>query len=265
MGNKLTESVRRVFSVLEAFSIMSPAMTLQQVANKVGLPKVTALRYLYTLTLLGYISREANPAFYRLSPRVLDLGFTVLGGMELRQVAMPYLEELARISDQNVSLGILEKTEIMYVERIRRRRIVNIYSIGSRVNSYRSSIGCALLAFLPEADLQSTVAEILNKQPDAAKHLGPKGKQLFKLLKQVRKNGYAVNNEQFIPGMRGIGAPVLDARGAAEGAINIAVYSAEVSLTELIDRYVPLLLETARKISLVRGCPVAAAAVLASR
>jgi len=262
MGSKLTESVQRVFSVLEAFSVISPAMTLQQVSNKVGLPKVTALRYLHTLMVLGYVSREADPALYRLSPKVLDLGFTVLGSMELRQAAMPYLEELARISDQNVSLGILEKTEITYVERIRRRHIVNIYSVGSRVNSYRSSIGCALLAFLPEADLQSTVAEILNKEPDAAKYIGPNGKQLLKFLKQVRKKGYALTNEQFIPGMRGIGAPVLDARGVAEGAINIAVYSTEISLKELIDRYVPLLLETARKVSLVRGCPLATAAVL---
>jgi IclR family pca regulon transcriptional regulator len=262
MGNKLSESVRRVFSVLEAFSVISPTMTLQQVANKVGLPKVTSLRYLHTLTALGYVSREVNPALYRLSPKVLDLGFTALGGMELRQAAMPYLEELARISDQNVSLGILEKTEIMYVERIRRRHIVNIYSIGSRISSYRSSIGCALLAFLPEADLRNTVAEILNKDPIAAKYIGPKGKQLFKFLTQVREKGYALNNEQFIPGMRGIGAPVLDARGVAEGAINIAVYSAEISLKELIDRYLPLLLETAHKISLVRGCPLATAAVL---
>jgi len=261
MGNKLTESVQRAFSVLEAFSIMSPAMTLQQVASSVGLPKVTALRYLRTLILLGYVSREADSALYRLSPKVLDLGFTVLGGMELRQAAMPYLEELGRISDQNVSLGILEKTEIMYVERIQRRHIVNIYSVGSRVSSYRTSIGCALLAFLPEAELRSIVAKIL-EQPDAANHLGPKGEQFLALLKQVRKKGYAVNNEQYIPGMRGIGAPVLDARGTAEGAINIAVYSAEVSFEELIHRYVPLLLETARKVSLVRGCPVTSAAVL---
>ncbi len=258
MGNKLTESVKRAFLVLEAFSIMSPAMTLQEVANKVGLPKVTASRYLRTLMALGYVVREPDSALYRLSAKVLDLGFTVLGNMELRQAAMPHLEELSRLSDQNVSLGILDKTEIMYVERIRRRQIVNIYGVGSRVSSYRTSIGRALLAYLPEAELQSLVTQIL-KQQDAANDLGPRGERLFTLLKQVRKKGYALTNENYIPGMRGIGAPVLNARGVSEGAINIAVYSTEVSLEELINRHVPLLLETARKVSLVRGCPVGSA------
>jgi len=261
MGNKLTESVRRAFLVLEAFSITSPAMALQEVANKVGLPKVTTLRYLHTLMLLGYVLREGKSGLYRLGPKVLDMGFTVLGNMELRQVAMPYLDELSRISDQNVSLGILDKTEIMYVERIRRRHIVNIYGVGSRVSSYRTSIGRALLAYLPETKLRRLVAEIL-KQPETAKHLGPKGERFFSLLKQVRQKGYALINGEFIPGMRAIGAPVLDAKGVAEGAVNISVYSAEVSLEKLVNRHVPLLLETVRKISLVRGCPPATAAVL---
>lgn len=260
MGSKLTESVQRAFAVLEGFSVASPALTLQQVADRVGLPKVTALRYLRTLMSLGYLSREADSTLYRLSPKVLDLGFAVLGGMELRHAAMPYLEELGRLSDQNVSLGILDKTEIMYVERIRRRHMVTTHGVGSRVSAYRTSIGWALLAFLQEAELQRVVAEIL-KQPDAARYLGTNGEALFARLAEVREKGYALTNEQYIRGMRGIGAPVLDAKGCSEGAINIAVYSEDVSLEQLIDVYVPLLLEAGHKISLVRGWPERPAAL----
>ena len=172
--------------------------------------------------------------------------------MELRQAAMPYLEELGRVVDQNVSLGILDGTEIIYVERIRRRHIVNIHGVGSRVNACRTSIGCAILAFLSETETRNILAKIL-EEPEAREFCGPDGKQLLTILEEVREKGYAVNNEQYIPGMRGIAAPVLDAKGVAEGAINVSVFSHEVSLEQLTEQYVPILLEVAHKVSSVRG------------
>lgn len=250
MGSKLTDSVQRAFTILEAFSITSPALTLQQVADGARLPKVTALRYLRTLMALGYVLHDADPNRYRLGPRVLHLGFNVLGGMELRKVAMPYLEELSRIADQNVSLGILVDTQVLYVERIRRRHIGEMYGVGSRISAWRTATGTTILAFLPEHELQGFLTRLL--QTDAAKSIGPNGAQLMKVLKNVRKEGYAVN-EQYSPGRRVIAAPVLDASSAAEGSINISVYGDEVSRGQLIERYLPMLLETAHKISSARG------------
>jgi IclR family transcriptional regulator, pca regulon regulatory protein len=250
LGSKLTDSVQRAFTILEVFSITSPALTLQQVADGAGLPKVTALRYLRTLMALGYVLRDTDPSRYRLGPKVLHLGFTVLGAMELRKVAMPYIEELSRIADQNVSLGILDDTEVLYVERIRRRHIHEIYGVGSRISAWRTATGSIILAFLPEHELQSFLSRLL--QTDAARSIGPKGAQLMKTLKSVRKEGYAVN-EQYTTGRRVIAAPILNAGSAAEGAINISVYGDEVTCGELVERYLPMLLETAYKISAARG------------
>lgn len=250
MGSKLTDSVQRAFTILEAFSITSPALTLQQVADGAGLPKVTALRYLRTLMALGYVLHDADPNRYRLGPRVLHLGFNVLGGMELRKVAMPYLEELSRITDQNASLGILDDTEVLYVERIRRRHIGEMYNVGSRISAWRTATGTTILAFLPEHELQGFLTRLL--RTDAAKFIGPKGGQLTKVLKNVRKAGYAVN-EQYTQGRRVIAAPVLNAGGIAEGSVNISVYGEEVSRAQLVERYLPMLLETVHKISSARG------------
>jgi IclR family pca regulon transcriptional regulator len=183
----------------------------------------------------------------------MSLGFVVLASLELRDVAFPFLEELARMTDQNVNLGIADKTEVVYIERIKRRRILNIDNyVGSRLSIYRSSIGLALLAFMGESEFQHSLEEIL-KEAKGAPHVGSKGELLIERIEEVRKCGYAVNNEELMTGLRAIAAPVFDRRGRAEGAINLPVFSIEVSMEDLIDRYLPLLLETAEKISTARG------------
>jgi IclR family transcriptional regulator, pca regulon regulatory protein len=253
MGSKLTDSVQRAFAVLEAFGPASPTMTLQEVAEKIGLPKVTAFRYLRTLVSLGYVSRPAGSNGYTLSPKVLHLGFTALGGMELRQVALPYLQDLAGLAGQNIGLGVVDKREVVYVERIKRRRIINVdYGVGSRVSIYRTAIGRAILAFMSDAEVTDIVREIL-KDEEAAEFVGQEGGKLLTMLQEVRREGYAANNLGFIPGLRAIGAPLFDGRGIVEGAINMTVISMEISMEELTGKYAPLLLTTAENISSARG------------
>lgn len=254
MGSKLTDSVQRAFAILEAFSLATPRMTLQQVADKIGLPKVTTFRYLRTLASLGYVSREAGSNGYALSPKVLHLGFTLLGGMELRQVALPYLEELSRIAGQNVGLGVVDKTEVVYVERIKRRRIINVeYGVGSRVSIYRTAIGRAILAYMSEAEVLGIVKEVVGREPEAGAYVGPNGQRLLGMLRETRNKGYAANDEEYIPSLRAIGAPIFDGLGVIEGAINMSVFSIEIGMDELIANYVPLLVKTAQEISSARG------------
>jgi IclR family pca regulon transcriptional regulator len=254
MGSKLTDSVQRAFAILEAFTTATPRMTLQEVADKIKLPKVTTFRYLRTLTSLGYITRETDSNGYALSPKVLHLGFTALGGMELRQVARPYLEELSQKAGQNVGLGVIDKTEIVYVERIKRRRVINIeYGVGSRVSICRTAIGRAVLAYMNEPEVLDIIDEVLSKEPEAEEYIGPEGKQLLQMLEVTRTQGYAANDEGYIPSLRAIGAPVFNGAGSVEGAINMTVFCVEVSMARLIADYAPLLLDTARKISSARG------------
>ncbi len=246
-------SIQKAFQVLEVFNPSEPRLRLQQIIEKTNLPKTTAFRLLRGLTSLNYLYFDQKTKMYSLGLRVMSLGFTVLSTLDLRDSALPHLEELSRISDQNVNLGILDKTEVVYIERIKRRRILNIdLHVGSRLNAFQSSIGRAILAFLPEDEFQKTIREI-KKDPEARKQIRFDEKELFKKLEEVRRKGFALNNEEMIPGLRAIGAPVFNYKGVVEGAINMAVFSVEVSLRELMERYLPLLLETAKKISATRG------------
>ena len=253
MRAKLTESVERAFMILEAFSPETPRIALQQLSERIDLPKVTIFRYIRTLEGLGYIHRDPASKTYNLTPRVMLLGHTALASIDLREFALPYLQELSRLTSQNINLGIIDKTDVVYIECVksRRRQYVPNY-VGSRLNIYRTSIGLVLLAFMPAADL-APIIEMILKTPDARQYLGPKGKLLSEKLRKVRTDGYAVNDEQFITGSRGIAAPIFDGKGEIEASINMPVFSSEVTLEDVLDEYLPLLLETARKISEGRG------------
>jgi IclR family pca regulon transcriptional regulator len=258
MGSKLTDSVQRAFTILEAFSPECPRMTLQQVEEKTELPRVTVFRYLRTLGSLGYVSQDSTSKSYFLTPKVLSLGFAMLASIELRDIALPYLEELSRATNQIVNLGIADKTEVVYIERIKRKQILNIdLYVGSRLSIYRTSIGLALLAFMDEASFSLLLKEIM-QEPGAAKYVGPDGTRLLTALQEVRGKGYALNNEDLIPGLRAIAAPIFNGRGSVEAAVNMPVFSIEVSLKELTERHLPLLLNTAAKISAALGCTAGA-------
>lgn len=253
MRMRLTESVERAFMILETFSPESPKLLLREISEKIDLPKVTILRYLQTLRALGYIHQNPETKRYHLSPRAMLLGYTALASIELREFALPHLQELSRLTDQNVNLGIVDKTEVVYVECIKSRRRMRVANyVGSRLNLYRTSIGLTLLAFMREEELNATVEKLLG-DPGARRDLGKNAERLFEKLERVRSDGYAVNDEQFIPGSRGIAAPILDGRGDLEAAVNMPVFSSEVSLKRLLSDYLPPLLDTARRISEGRG------------
>jgi IclR family pca regulon transcriptional regulator len=188
-----------------------------------------------------------------MGPKVMSLGFTVLSSLDLRDVASPYLEKLAKESNQNVNLGILDGVDVVYIDRIKKWQILdtNVH-VGSRLNSYQTAIGRAILAFLNEEEFKSVLSRLL-KDATIKGHIGEKGKNLTKILERVRQKGYAVNDEELIKGLRSIAAPIFNAQSEVEGAINIPVFTQMVNRSDLIERFVPLLLDTAEKISCARG------------
>ncbi|MBI5968583.1 MAG: helix-turn-helix domain-containing protein [Deltaproteobacteria bacterium] len=252
-STSLISSIQRGLQVLEAFTPASPRMRLQEVVNRTGLPKVTVLRFLRTLAALKYITYEGDTKLYALSPRVMSLGYTALSGMDVRKVALPFLEQLSEMVGQNVNLGILDGTEIVYVERIKKKQILNIdLHVGSRLNAYNSSIGQVILAFLDEVERDSIVKELL-RDPEIAILAGPRGKVLDQKLEEVRMKGYALDDEAYVAGVRAIAAPVFNHGGVVDAGINIPVFSHMVSLGDLLEKCLQPLLETADRVSAARG------------
>jgi len=242
-------SLKKGLNILETFTPENPKLKLQELTLRMGLPKTTVFRLLHTLTALNYVRFDTKTREYFLGPKVMSLGYTTLASLDLREIAQPYLEELSQLSGQNVNLGILDGTEVVYIERITKKHLISSdRTVGSRVSVYETAIGRAILAHLNREKFEEIWSELL-ADPGALKHFGKRPEQFLAMLEEVRQNGYSVSNEEFIAGIRGIAAPILSATGTVEAAINMPVFTKTVSQKQLIKRYAPMLIDTANRIS----------------
>lgn len=151
-----------------------------------------------------------------------------------------------------MNLGILEGSEVVYIIRIKRHKIlgINLY-VGSRSSAYNSAI-CQALAYIDSERLESILKE-LSQNPESSLQIGPQGASVKKKLDQVRENGYALCDGEYVAGLRSIGVPIFKGQGEVEGVINIPVFSQFCSSEKLINNYLPLLQDVAKTISSLRG------------
>jgi len=242
-------SLQKGLSVLEAFTPDRPVMKLQDLTSSTGMPKTTVFRLLRTLTSLNYLRFNTTTREYSLGPKAMSLGYTTLASLDLREIARSYLEELSRLSGQNVNLGILDGAEVVYIDRITKKQLIKTdHTVGSRVSVHATALGRAILAYLNREEFEKIWKKML-ANPVEGQELGTKHEEFLGMLKEVRRKGYSLNNEEFIKGIRAIGAPIFNARREIKGAINMPVFSKSVSVKQLTSQYAPMLISTAERIS----------------
>jgi len=255
-GRSYSQSLERGLAILAAFRSGRSLLGVAELGREVGLSRSTSHRYVATLTALGYLEQDSATRKYRLGPRVLDLGFSAINSMELREVAAPHLRELSDETGYTVNMAILDDLDIVYVDRCRsssagQREIDLNLHVGSRLPAYCTSMGKVLLAHLPGDDRDARLGriEFTQRGPNTL----TSRRALEAELARVRESGFAINNEELAYGLRSIAAPVLDREGAGAAAINLAVHSSLASTDELGARFAPALLRTAADISARMG------------
>lgn len=247
-----SQSLERGLAILGSFTPDRPALGISELAQRLGLTRSTTHRYVATLARLGFLDQDELTRKYRLGIRVLDLGFAVLGSLELREIAAPHLQRLTAATGHTSNLAIRDETDVILIDRIRGRPCryhpleFNLH-VGSRLPSYCSATGKALLAFLPQADLDNLI-DRLEFQPRGPRSVGSRAALLAELA-QVRRTGMALNDEELESGLRSIAAPIRSRSGVVVAAINLAIPWSPVAMSELTDQYGPMLLATARQIS----------------
>jgi IclR family transcriptional regulator, pca regulon regulatory protein len=251
-----SQSLERGLAILSAFQSTRPLLGVSDLSREVGLNRSTTHRYVATLASLGYLRQDPSTKRYRLGPRVLDLGFSAINSMELRQISVPHLQQLSDDTGHTVNLAVLDGVDILYIERCRSARQgqrdidLNLH-VGSRLPAYCTSMGKVLLAFLGEAELAAAVERIqfARRGPNTLVDR----KALLRELQRVRLDGLAVNNEELAYGLRSIAAPVRAPGGEVVAAINLAVHRSMVSLEDLLANLGPALRRTADDISAHMG------------
>ena len=257
-----SQSLERGLAILSTFEPERPLLGISDLARRLGLNRSTTHRYVGTLVALGYLQQDAGTRKYALGPRVLDLGFAALNSMELPAIARPHLQELSDETGHTVNMAILDTTEIVYVERVRSSRAgqaeidLNLH-VGSRLPAYCTSMGKALLAYLPAPEQQWVLKalELTRRGPNTVTDR----EALRAELERIREVGLAVNDEELASGLRSIAVGVRGGTGEVEAAINLAAHRTMVSTNDLIARFGPALRRTADEISARAGYRPAAA------
>ena len=247
-----SQSLERGLAILSAFRSGRPLVGVSELAREVGLSRSTAHRYIATLAELGYLDQDASTRKYRLGPRVLDLGFSAINSMGLREVAVPHLQALSDETGHTVNMAVLDGADIVYIERCRtsqrgQRDIDLNLHIGSRLPAYCTSMGKVLLAGLPEEEQRAVLSRVDFTQRGPNTLVAREA--LLQELRRVQQSGLAVNNEELAYGLRSIAAPIRSQPGDVVAAINLAVHRSMVSLDALVARLGPPLRRAADAIS----------------
>ena len=252
MSRYAIETLERGLSVLSLFSNDSSELTLTEIARSAELNMTTSLRIASTLEAAGYLRRDPETKRYRPSLKVLQLGFSALRSMDIRQAARPYLERLSRETGETVSHAVLDGLQIVYVDRIRNRQIVGVVlGLGSRLPAHCTSMGKAMLAYLPGDQLKTRLDGAILEACTANTIV--EAKALEADLAKVRRRGYAVNNQELAVGLRAVAAPIWGEHGGVVAAINITGSTETISRSRLRQELAPLLVETAAKVSQTLG------------
>lgn len=242
----------RGLNILSLFSKKRPTLSLTEISAAARMNKTTAFRMVSTLEKAGYLSRDVETKRYRPGIRVLQLGFAALDNLELRQVARPYLEKLSQSVGETVSLSVLDGMEIIYVDRVRNQQIVGVLlGIGSRLPAHCASMGKAMLASLPQAELERRLSQT-PMHPCTPNSIADQ-EAFLRELEKVRKQGFATNDEELEIGLRAVAAPIWDRTENVVGAVNITGSTSRISRARLITELAPAVQTTASEISHVLG------------
>ena len=247
-----SQSLERGLAILSAFRSGKPLLGVSELAREVGLSRSTTHRYIATLAGLGYLQQDPATRKYRLGPRVLDLGFSAINSMDLRELAAPHLQALSDETGRTVNMAVLDGADIVYIDRCRTSQLgqrdidLNLH-VGSRLPAYCTSMGKVLLAYLEPEEQRRCLDEVrfVQRGPNT---LTAKD-DLRAELERVRSAGLALNNEELAYGLRSIAAPIRSQSGEVVAAINLAVHRSLVSLDTLVADLAPPLRRTAAEIS----------------
>jgi IclR family pca regulon transcriptional regulator len=224
------QSLYKGLLVLQSFSRRQTGMTLSEVAAAVGLNRATTRRFLLTLLDLGYV--ETDGKVYRLTPKVMTLGYTYLASLPWWQLASPVAEELSRRLEESCSIGVLSGDQLIFVARVQGPRLLAIHlTPGRSVPVHVTAIGRVLLAERTPEEIDRFLARTPLER--LTPHTVTDPEALKAALREIREKGYAVIDQELEPGLRAIGVPVRDRSGRAVAAIGMSTHVQRRTLAEL--------------------------------
>jgi len=218
-------SLARGLVVIEAFTPQTPQMTISQLSLRTGLSRAAVRRCLYTLVKLGFAGADESQR-YSLRPKMLSLA----------------------IYGESFSVATLDGESIVYIARTSVTRVMSVdLHIGSRLPAFCTSMGRVLLAYLPQDQLEAYLSRVVLTQftPKTINSVD----KLRLALRNVRRNGYALCDQEYEIGLRSIAVPVYAGNGRVVAVVNLSGHAPRMPMLEMQTKFLPPLRAAASELS----------------
>lgn len=244
-GFHFVQSLARGLAVISSFDAEHRRLTLSEVAQRTGINRAAARRFLLTLVDLGYITTDGR--YFSLQPKVLALGYSYLSSLTMLEMATPHLRALAVAVGESTYLSVREGDEIVCVANFPVRRIWStVLTVGTRLSALGTAAGRVLLAGQSREWLEGFLATRSEQRHTA--HAITGRQELLAELDLVRKQGWALIDQEMEEGVRTVAVPVRDEAGTPRVAVSVSKLAGRADIEETRAELLPPLLDTARSI-----------------
>ena len=238
----------RVLELLAANGDMSAS----RMAGHLDTSRAASHRFLTTLRDLGYVEKTEEGRF-RLTFKVVELGMRKLDGFEIRHTVHPFMQEMSLAFGETVNLGHWDGIAIVHLDKINSTEILRLdVGLGALAPAYCTALGKAVLAFLPDGELEDYLASVEWVAMSPKTITTPE--KLKVEIKRIRQCGYAIDEEELSLGLRCVGVPVFDHTGRPTYALSVSGPAQRMS-KEKINAIQAKLQPMCRQISRLIGAP----------
>jgi DNA-binding IclR family transcriptional regulator len=249
MSNSSVDNALRLLHLVAERKVLRVA----EAAETLGTARSTAHRLLTALRRHGFVVQDKPNGVYRPGPALTELGVAAIGGIDIRRVARPVLEDLRERTLETISLSLLEGRDVRFIDCVESPRAVRVGSrTGVVLPANCTAGGKSLLAAMSAADLNRRYAghDLPARTPSSIADRDA----LLAELAEIRRTGYALNREEGESGICAVGAAILDLTGAPLAAIAAVVPAGRMPTAEAGRALAPLVTEAARTVEgLLRG------------
>ena len=239
-------SVQRCLRLLSLFSEAPAGLSATEVTKLSGLPVSTVHRFLVNLQDAGFLDCSAKGK-YHLGIACFSIGHAALGQLDIRRLSLPYLQALNQHTRETIHLTVRQGQTAVYVEKLDSPEHLRIFSrIGALVPLYCTAVGKVLLAYMPQAELETTLSQIEPRRLTA--NTIASRQELEQHLHRVRKAGHAFDLEEHEPHIRCIAAPIWDHTGGVNASLSLTAPAVRMAVPRL-RQLAPLIQEAGLRIS----------------
>ena len=221
-------SLDRAIAVLELLASSPEAVGLAEICRRTKIPKSTLFRIMTTLQRRDCVEFDEEANRFKLGVKLWELGDAYVRGLDLYSVSLPHMQTLAEDTGECVFLGVLDESEVIYIQRLESPKSVTVVrKLQQRAPAHCTATGEAILAYLPEAELhrilQNHELQAFNAKTVTDRH------ELERRLSQVREGGLAVVDGEYNAEVLCVSAPIFDNKRRPVASATVALVSAQVA------------------------------------